>query len=128
MPSGKVHGTVGLLLGVVLFHDPVHMVIAGAGALLPDSDIRHSPAGKIVPLWWFLPHRHWLTHSLLSVGLSVSLWSLDSPSMALAFGAGHLSHVLLDSFTPRGCPLFYPYSKKYFFRHRPPTRKKRVVR
>lgn len=96
----------------------VTMMIAN---IAPDLDI---VAGLKGPKTFYKYHRE-ITHSLLGAAV---LWALISggiyfftplDSFAAIFimvGAGLAGHLVMDSFTPWGLPLFYPFSsKKYGF-------------
>ncbi|PKM80636.1 MAG: hypothetical protein CVU89_12945 [Firmicutes bacterium HGW-Firmicutes-14] len=87
--------------------------------IAPDLDI---VAGLKGPKTFYKYHRE-ITHSLLGAGV---LWvlitlgvyfftPLDSFWAILAMvGAGLAGHLLIDSLTPWGLPLFYPFSSKKY--------------
>lgn len=96
----------------------VTMVIAN---IAPDLDVVTFIKG---PKTFYKYHRE-VTHSLLG---SVVLWLLittgvyfftpfnNLPVIMAMVGLGLMGHLLLDSLTPWGLPLFYPFtSKKYGF-------------
>ncbi len=96
----------------------VTMVIAN---IAPDLDV---VAGLKGPKTFYKYHRE-ITHSLMGVSI---LWILISAGIYLCtpldnlaivaamVGAGLIGHLLIDSLTPWGLPLFYPLtSKKYGF-------------
>lgn len=96
----------------------VTMIISN---IAPDLDVVTGIKG---PKTFYKYHRE-VTHSLLGAGI---LWVLISlgvylftplNNMAAVFvmvGAGLAGHLLVDSLTPWGLPLFYPFtSKKYGF-------------
>ncbi len=96
----------------------ITMVIAN---IAPDLDVITFLKG---PKTFYKYHRE-VTHSILGV---VILWILIStgiylftpfhnlPAIIAMVGGGLLGHLLLDSLTPWGLPLFYPLnSKKYGF-------------
>ena len=96
----------------------VTMVIAN---IAPDLDIVAAVKG---PKTFYKYHRE-VTHSLMGAGI---LWVLISLGVylftplnnllvvAAMVGAGLACHLLIDSLTPWGLPLFYPFSsKKYGF-------------
>ena len=89
------------------------MLIASA---LPDIDCYKSKAGKkIKPLSFliniFLGHRG-IFHSPFLLILISLLIMLVSHEIAAAFFIGYISHLVLDSLTPKGIMFFYPFSKK----------------
>lgn len=107
---------VGLLEGLAL----------AAGALAPDVDTTTSGPGKFIrPLSSFLERRfghRTLTHSLLFLGLLggllAPLWLPPEHSwraLALAFLAGYLSHLLLDTLNTNGVPLLWPSRLQFWF-------------
>lgn len=94
--------------------------VAGVGALLPDIDSPYSKIGRKVPI---LPklltitvgHRG-LLHSLpgaiivsllLAAVAKIFLPGTFTGLLALVM-AGYLSHLFMDLFTSRGCPLLWP--------------------
>jgi len=96
----------------------VTMVISN---IAPDLDV---VAGIRGPKTFYKYHRE-VTHSLLG---AVILWALISSgvyfftplnnlgAVVAMVGAGLAGHLLMDSLTPWGLPLFYPFSsKKYGF-------------
>lgn len=96
----------------------VTMVIAN---IAPDLDIVTGIRG---PKYFYKYHRE-VTHSLLGACI---LWVLISagvylftplhnlPAVMVMVGVGLAGHLLMDSLTPWGLPLFYPFnSKKYGF-------------
>jgi len=93
--------------------------VAGVAALLPDLDATRSKVGRLFPvLSWVIKkvagHRGPL-HSLLgAAGIYVLANAfLHAPARFLipAIVVGYLSHVVLDSFTPQGCPWLWPLNK-----------------
>ena len=43
------------------------------------------------------------------IGVGIGYW------IAIGFSIGYASHILLDSFNPKGVPLFYPMKHKFSF-------------
>lgn len=68
---------------------------------------------------WGIFHRTWITHSLTTVVIATGITYVafdhlmpegpTSTYLALAVGSATLSHVLLDSMTKGGVPLFGPF-------------------
>ena len=100
---------------------------AGLGALLPDIDMKGSSISRKNPIISFfarifLTHRGF-THSPFSLLIFSVLiyWLTKILNLGIDswIGAGliigYASHILLDSFNPKGVPLFYPYKKKFSF-------------
>lgn len=86
------------------------------GSILPDCDIKGSPAGKVIPLW-LIPgvHHRGGTHSafmLVLLSAIVGLFNIYG-GLGLFFGYG-VGHLLLDSLTPTGLPnlKYIPFRKK----------------
>ena len=102
-------------------------LIAALGGLLPDIDHPESVIGRRVrvlslPISTVFGHRG-ITHSLLATGAMVGVlwWITHNPAyepyrwMIAPLCIGYLSHLLGDSMTPSGVPLFYPKKKTYSF-------------
>ena len=103
-------------------------VIAGVGGLLPDIDHPKSALGRRLPIISdaiaaIFGHRGF-THSLLaSVLIFLGLLFVVTNAayqhlqwMIAPLCIGYLSHILGDSFTPSGVPLFYPKKTTYSFK------------
>ncbi len=99
--------------------DPVCLVLAAGGALLPDIDHPKSWAGRRCrmvsrPLAAIAGHRGF-THSLLAVVLG--LYLLHAPEIPRAVAApivvGYLSHLAADLLTPAGLRLAWPHRRAY---------------
>ena len=86
------------------------------GSVLPDLDEPHSKInqwsgvlGRIIS--FFFKHRG-MFHSLLFAGIFLILlgyfWQWP---YAIALALGYLAHLLIDSITPLGVQLFYPFSR-----------------
>jgi len=89
------------------------MLIASA---LPDIDSYKSKLGKkIKPISFlinlFFRHRG-VFHSPFLLILTSMLIAIINLEIAAAFFIGYLSHLVLDSLTPKGIMLFYPFSKR----------------
>ncbi|MEO0868307.1 MAG: metal-dependent hydrolase [Cyanobacteria bacterium J06642_11] len=100
---------------------------AAIGGLLPDLDHPESTLGRrllliSIPLAAIFGHRGF-THSLLAVtlllGLLMAIMMLPSYGYLAWLVApliiGYLSHILGDSMTPSGVPLFWPRKRTYSF-------------
>ncbi|MFC6826645.1 metal-dependent hydrolase [Halopelagius fulvigenes] len=95
------HALVGYTLGTLAFDAPRAGVIGGVVA---DIDL-------LLPLAWEFPLTHrGLTHTALVVGAAVAVAATRSRAAAGGVGVGYASHLLIDSTTPMGVPLFYPLS------------------
>lgn len=99
---------------------PIALLCVSFGSVFNDIDTPKSWLGrKVWPVSLLINivtgHRG-LTHSLLFV--SLLYWFLmrgfeGSNIYIEAFVFGTLSHVLADYLTIEGCPLFYPYKRKF---------------
>lgn len=101
---------------------------AAIGGLLPDLDHPESALGRRIkfislPLSAVFGHRG-MTHSLLAaIGLLAILVAVTTMPAYASLGGlvaplciGYLSHLLGDSLTPSGVPLFWPRKRTYSFR------------
>ena len=109
--SGKVHCGIGLLIGLATgLSSPITGIGIAIGSILPDCDIKGSPA-SIIPLWLFVKHRTY-THSLfacLTVSLLASVFSLK---LAEGMFIGYFLHLIADSTTPMKTKyILWPYKK-----------------
>lgn len=118
------HGLMGTImagLGLKKKFGFISLVIMVIANIAPDLDVVTGLKG---PKTFYKYHRE-VTHSLLG---AVILWLLITGGVylftplhnflviATSVGAGLIGHLLLDSLTPWGLPLFYPFtSKKYGF-------------
>lgn len=93
--------------------------VAGAiiGSLLPDVDSPRSYIGRVMPFASIPIERRWghrtITHSLLCMfALSVVTLPLLAYQTACyaAILLGYMSHLIADSATKSGVPLFYPHT------------------
>ncbi len=116
VPAGRIafligaiatHAVVGYALGAVLANRPY----AGAvGGIVPDIDFLFPVAFE-----WPLVHRG-LTHTLLVATIATALIAFRHRAAGMVFGAGYVSHLLIDSTTPKGVPFLYPgLSDSFFF-------------
>lgn len=77
-------------------------ITVGAAATIPDIDLSLG-----------IKHRT-ITHGFISLILSTLVLSLVNIPISLVWGLNYAIHLILDSFTKTGVPLFYPYNKKYY--------------
>ena len=95
------------MLGAVLANRPY----AGAvGGIVPDINFLFPVAFE-----WPLVHRGF-THNLLAVTIATALIAFRHRAAGMVFGAGYVSHLLIDATTPKGVPFLYPgLSDSFFF-------------
>ena len=154
--TGKTHKVGGICTGVIastmILNTPYTIdkmiltttMISGSilGSLMPDIDHKGSTIGSRVKLLsTFLSnvfgHRG-MTHSpivhmlitilLLTIGTSLEGYTkLLYISFVLGLFIGGLSHLLLDSLTVSGIPLFYPFTKKKYRLAKLTTGKNEVI-
>jgi len=101
--------------------------IAGISSLLPDMDSPDSKVGRMIPvLPWLLKttigHRGML-HSFLGSFLLCALivlclrfkfpYEVIYQQIIPMVGAGILSHLVMDSLTPGGCPWLWPWNRHF---------------
>lgn len=109
--NGKAHIGVGLMIALMIgVQSPIAGVGIIVGSLLPDCDIKGSPA-SIIPLWLFMKHRTY-THSLFAC-VAVSLMAcIVSINFAGGVFLGYILHLVVDSCTPMKTKYFWwPYKK-----------------
>lgn len=113
---GATMAAVPLLVGGAHAGVAAAVLLAGArlGCMAPDwLEISRKVGDTRLCL---IPHRtitHWVPGWVLLVvaGLTISATSAFWAGLAVvAFGAGALSHVLLDAFTPVGVPWLSPFT------------------
>lgn len=124
----RAHMKGGIVLGLVatylLFKDgytpdiPVMILSSVAGSILPDIDHPKSFIGSQIPLlpkylYSNVGHRT-LTHCFLFAILIGIFLSFFNPWVGTGLFVGILSHIILDSFTPRGVAILYPITDKKF--------------
>jgi membrane-bound metal-dependent hydrolase YbcI (DUF457 family) len=141
--TGKTHQILGIGVGLVTFlslaepnYSPATLaavlVFSSLGSLLPDLDkasaefwhsipvVGHS-AGKIVDP--FISHRN-ITHSIIGTALAAALfyfvlksfpdyWGINTLTVFISAMSAYISHLLADSFTVQGIPLFWPAKWKF---------------
>lgn len=95
------HAIIGYTLGTLLADEPAWGLL---GAIFPDVDL-------LFPLTWEAPLVHrGLTHTPLAALVVTLLAARWNRAAGIAVGAGYASHLLLDTTTPAGIPLFFPLS------------------
>ncbi len=137
--KGTTHLTLGALSSFVVMSQGdfqlVYLVFGALGGLWPDIDASDAKIGhigigrgpnKIKPFRIFtlifstlFKHRGWV-HSLLGLGVFTFLLSFilinftewDYVILPFCFALGYLSHLLSDSITYSGVPLFFPLYRK----------------
>lgn len=115
------HLSFSLFLGLIMIYyipmpvnQTVFLIIILLAGLLPDIDSAHSFFGsKVKALSLAFRHRG-VIHSILTMIIFSIVLLIITPSFyyLLAFIAGYLSHLLLDSLTPKGIPLLWPSKKR----------------
>jgi len=135
--TGRTHQILGLTVGLAAYfaasapqYSPATLAAVGIfssiGGLLPDIDQSASEIWHTIPLGHaaakivdpFLEHRN-ITHSLLGmilagIGLFFLLklfpdyWGIDTYMILIVTEAAYASHLLADSVTVEGIPLFWP--------------------
>jgi membrane-bound metal-dependent hydrolase YbcI (DUF457 family) len=113
VPNGRVHWGFALLLWFMLltgnlYVNPIFVII---GSLLPDADIKGSPASRILPLYIWLKHRG-PTHRIWVAVPVCGALALYNPYWGGGLFVGWFSHLMLDSCTKSGLKiwgfLFFP--------------------
>jgi inner membrane protein len=92
----------------------VFLAILVFASLLPDIDSAHSLLGsKVKAVSMAFKHRG-VIHSMLTMIIFSIILLVINPNLyyLLAFIIGYLSHLMLDSLTPKGVPLFWPGKKR----------------
>jgi len=113
-----------VLLGLLAFlfihnylpgNEYVILLLILVGSILPDIDEHKSKAAQLSGILgnivsFFAKHRgifHSFLFPFLVCGILAYFWSYP---YALAFFIGYLAHLIGDSLTPMGIPVFYPFS------------------
>ncbi|ABO49468.1 membrane-bound metal-dependent hydrolase [Desulforamulus reducens MI-1] len=105
----------GLIAHAAFNLSPTAVGIAVIASLVPDFDTPKSTLGRIFPFISYplsLAGHRSITHSfagaaLLAIPIVLAQGYL-SMNLLTPFLIGYLSHLLLDIFTPQGCPLLWP--------------------
>lgn len=100
---------------------PIILLAGVMGAALPDVDMAGSRSAGLFPVAGqvsgrVLRHRS-ITHSLLTGGLLFMGLSYFGASQGVVLAAllGFLSHLILDSFNPKGIPWLWPIFGRWGF-------------
>ena len=140
--TGKTHRTVGLAVGVGYFlmsskpeYQPATLfAVVGAsylGSLIPDADDAGADIWHTIPLGHsvgkitdpFLKHRN-ISHSLVGVAvytfvaytllkLMPSYWAISVFPVLISSMIAYSSHLLADTFTVEGIPIFWPWKRNF---------------
>lgn len=111
-----IHSNMELTIGMFFF-----LLGVAIGSVLPDADHKHTPIGRVVPLWLFFKNRT-ITHSLIMLILISIIFKISYNVFSINEGFGYMGaglvlgvlvHILSDIFTPRGCPVWYPINECY---------------
>lgn len=113
---------------LTLFSSSLLILGANLGSVMPDIDKPTSKIGRkplIKPIS-ILIHKKFghrtITHSVLVSLISLSVFVASSymfrdiffylySNLTIGFSIGYMSHLLLDSLTVQGIPIFYPFDK-----------------
>ena len=115
------HMSFALFIGLLMISRialPVNQVIFLAilvfASLLPDIDSAHSLLGSKVKAVSLAFRHRGVIHSIFIMMIFGIMLIIITPNLyyLLAFVIGYLSHLMLDSLTPKGVPLFWPSKKR----------------
>jgi inner membrane protein len=100
----------------------ISTVVAGVSALLPDLDDPNSKMGRVIPIVsWAVKkvvgHRGPL-HSLVGTGAASLLAAIflnlgHAHYLTPMVTVGYLSHLIVDSLNPQGCPWLWPLNMHF---------------
>lgn len=93
---------------------PIFIFLILSGSVFPDIDSGTSFIGRKFKLVsWFFKHRGAIHSIAVMIVSSIIIFLLtNNIYFFLAFAAGFLSHLLLDSLTPSGVAFFWPNKKR----------------
>lgn len=95
------HAIAGFAISEAFMLNPLIVVIA---AILPDLDYVTG-----------IEHRT-ITHSLLMmIAITALIWKYSGKKNGFSFLLGYSAHLMLDSITPMGVPLYYPLEHYFSF-------------
>ena len=106
----RTHITIGVISTILAIRylnlEPITCALGTiAATMTPDLDFK-----------FHIKHRT-ITHSLLFLFISSLLFSVISTELSLSYFIGVNMHLIADSFTVMGIPLFYPFIKhRYGFK------------
>lgn len=105
--TGKTHFCCGMAAAMYLCTDMNEAALLALGSLLPDIDNSRSMLGRFIPFVQNIFGHRTLTHSLAFIAILYFI----NPFLAM----GGMMHLVLDMMTMGGCPLLYPYGKRFRF-------------
>jgi membrane-bound metal-dependent hydrolase YbcI (DUF457 family) len=100
-----------MLMSGGLYVNPLFVLI---GSLIPDSDIKGSPASKVLPLYLIFKHRG-PTHRIWFMIPACVLLGLYDVHWGAGLFVGWFSHLMLDSCTKSGLRLWMIAGAGAFF-------------
>jgi inner membrane protein len=115
------HLSFALLIGLLMISQialPVNQLVFLAilvfASLLPDIDSAESFLGSKVRVLSLVFKHRGVIHSIFTMMIFGIMLIIITPNLhyLLAFVIGYLSHLMLDSLTPKGIPLFWPAKKR----------------
>lgn len=115
------HLSFALFLGLLMMSKvalPVNQYVFLAlilfASLLPDIDSAESLIGSKVKVLSFIFKHRGVIHSIFTMMIFGIILLIITPNLyyLLAFVIGYLSHLMLDSLTPKGIPLLWPAKKR----------------
>jgi inner membrane protein len=115
------HLSFALFIGLLMImqialpvNQTVFLAILLFASLLPDIDSAHSLFGSKVKVVGFAFRHRGIIHSILIMAVFGIILLIFTSNLyyLLAFIIGYLSHLMLDSLTPKGIPLFWPSKKR----------------
>jgi len=140
--TGKTHRIIGLTVGVGYFlassaaiYQPATLgaviVASYLGSLMPDADDAGADIWHTIPLGHsvgkisdpLLKHRN-ISHSIVGIGIYAyliylllksfpSYWSIEIEPVVIASSIAYGSHLLADSLTVEGIPVFWPWKRMF---------------
>lgn len=94
--------SVAATLPIIIILRSPYALIGLVGSIAPDWDIRLG-----------IKHRT-ITHSFITLIVTTIVLFLFNNILGLIWGLNYLIHLILDSFTVTGVPLFHPFRDKYY--------------
>jgi inner membrane protein len=140
--TGKTHRIIGLTAGLGYFlaaspsaYQPATLgaviVAAYLGSLMPDADDAGADIWHTIPFGHsvgkisdpFLKHRN-ISHSIVGLAIYTYIvyilvtsfpgyWGIDGQAIVVASAIAYASHLLADSFTVEGIPVFWPWKRMF---------------